>query len=198
MLTVLVMAITLFSCGEDKRSDYTTLDEDGNPTMTERSRTIIQDYLEEFKYCKKSSTKGMMDCKHLTAEALCAFYEIDDFKSDEHPSGFVNYEEMHDIIFGKFGTWKPIGKASEQSSLRKAQEKANNGQATVAVSMKSTYGHVAIILPGTLEKAPSWGGLKVPVCASFFLVRGLDSFAEKSLAYAWSSPEDIILYCKED
>ena len=105
---------------------------------------------------------------------------------------------MHDIILGKYGNWKLIGAADEQKSLNAAQETANNGQATVAISRNDKYGHVAIILPGHCEKAPSWNGLEVPNCASFFMIYKLQPFAGKSLAYAWRSPKNILLYAKED
>lgn len=187
--------LIISSCSPEKRGNYTTLDYQGNKVMTQASRAILNDLLAEFNECIQSSTIGMIDCKHFTAKAICNFYEINEFETD---NGYVNYEEMYDIIRGKFHTWELLGEATDQEVLQKAQEKANNGQATVAVSRKSVYGHVAMIVPGTLQKAPSWGGLDVPLCASFFLVKGLDSFIEKSLAYAWSSPHDIVIFYRKD
>lgn len=192
---LLAILFILTGCSADRRSDFAVEGEDGKMRMTKNSRNIITDLLEEFNDCR--SSKSLMECKHHTAKAICEFYEIDDFKAKKG-DGYVNYEEMHDIIKGKFGTWVMLGEAKSQKALKEAQDKANNGQAVVAVSDRSKYGHVAIILPGSVEKAPSWGGLKAPNCASFFLVKHLEPFVDKSLAYAWSSPKDILLYVKKD
>lgn len=182
----------LFSCGSDKRTNYTTEDENGNKIMTKESHQIMDDLLVEFLHCK-SSKENVRECKYFTAKAICDFYEIDDFKKGDT---YVNYEEMHDIILGKLGTWRLIGKALDQKNLDEAQRTANNGQATVAISSKSKYGHVAIIVPGTQQKAGKWNKLNVPLCASFFMVSRPDSFIEKHLGYAWKTGEEVYLYTK--
>jgi hypothetical protein len=184
----------VLSCS-NKRSNYTTLDADGKKVMTQESRDILLGILDEFVACRNSSTQGMMDCKHFTARLLCEFYQIDDFQVG---NSYVNYEEMLDIIYGKFNTWEMLGMANDQDALNKAQDKANNGQAVVAISRKSKYGHVVVVVPGSCSRAPSWGNLEVPLCASLFLVAGLEPFIDKPMAYAWSSPADIVLYCKTD
>ena len=144
---------------------------------------------------ERTGTQNLQDCKYFIAKGICDFYDINDFFKD---GKYVDYHEMHDIILGKFGTWDRIGPATSQKSLNEAQNKANNGQATVAVSVKSPYGHVVMILPGTTVEASSWNKLNVPNCASFFMTNRLEPFSGKSLAWAWSSPQDIILYTKTD
>ena len=193
---IAALAFILFSCSseEEKRTNHSTLDDDGNVVMSAQSIEIMDDLLDEFKKCRKNSTKNLLDCKYMIAKALCVFYEIDDFKKK---GDYVDYHEMHDIILGKYGTWKRIGDATDQGALEKAQQYANNGQATVAVSANDKYGHVVIIIPGELTKAPSWNGLNVPNCASFFMIYQLEPFVGKSLAYAWSSPNKIQLYTRE-
>lgn len=182
----------LFACDDGKRSNYTTLDENGDPVMSETSQAIMDKLVDDCESCKASSKKNLLDCKHFTAKAICEFYEIDEFKDGQ---GFIDYNAMHDIILGKFGTWVLLGDAKNQNVLKVAQEKANNGQATVAVSTKSAYGHVVIIVPGHLEAGKSWG-LDVPNCASFFMVKNLKSFSSKPLNYAWRSSDDIKIYSR--
>ncbi len=189
---ILFALFILSACGEDKRENYTTLDEDGNTVMSKDSKEIMDDLIAEFETCRNNSTKNLLDCKHFTAKAICEFYEIDDF---EDGASYVDYDKMHEMIWGKQGAWKVIGIASNQDDLKKAQEYANNGQATVAISNRDKYGHVAIILPGHLKPGRSWG-LDVPNCASFFLVKSLKPFSDKPLNYAWSSNKDIILYTR--
>lgn len=190
---ILVLATFAFvSCGDGKRSNYTTLNEEGEAVMSETSQKIMDDLVEDCEACKATSKKNLLDCKHFTAKAICEFYEIDEFKKGHD---FIEYNEMHDIILGKFGTWVLLGDASDQEVLKVAQTKANNGQATVAVSTKSAYGHVVIIVPGHLEEGKSWG-LDLPNCASFFMVKNLKSFSSKPLNYAWRSPNDIKIYTR--
>ena len=192
LLLITTSILFLFSCGSDKRTNYTTEDKNGKKIMTNESRQILDDLLIEFLDCK-TSKENVRDCKYFTAKALCDFYQIDDFKKGDT---YVNYEEMHDIILGKLGTWRPIGNALDQNNLDEAQRTANNGQATVAISTKSKYGHVAIIVPGTQQKAGKWNKLNVPLCASFFMVPSPDSFVGKHLGYAWRTGEDVYLYTK--
>jgi len=151
---------------------------------------ILEELVSECETCK--DTKNMKDCKYITPKAICEFYEIEEFKDDKT---YVPYTDMHDIILGKFGTWVEIGNANDQSVLKTAQEYANNGQATVAVSLNGSYGHVVIIVPGHLKTGKSWG-LDVPNCASFFMVENLNSFASKPLNYAWRSSDNIKIYTR--
>ena len=188
------IGVVLLACSDNDKKSFTTLDDQGNPIMTKEKMLVMDNLVTEFIACRNSSTQNLHDCKYFIAKALCEFYQIDDFKKG---NSYVDYQEMHDIILGKFGTWSYVGLASNQEALEKAQEYANNSQATVAVSVKSDYGHVAIILPGSLSQAPSWKGLQVPVSASFFMTMRLEPYSGKSLAYAWSSPEDIKIFTKD-
>lgn len=192
-LILILFYLFLTACSDDKRTDYTTVDENGNKVMTPRSKEIIKQLIDEFNDCRDNN-QNLNECRHFTAKALCEFYQIDDFKED---GKYVAYEKMYDIVSGKFGTWSFLGNADDQEAMKKAQEHANNGQATVAISTNGKYGHVAIILPGELSKAGGWNGLKVPNCASFFMVRGLKPFADKSVAYAWRSGDGIQFFSKK-
>lgn len=193
---ILILSLSIFiisACGDEKRTNYTTTDDEGNTVMTEESMDIMSDLVDEFNDCRTSSTKNLLDCKYFIAKAICDFYQIDDFYKDGE---YVDYHEMHDMIHGQFGTWKVLGDATNQKALETAQEHANNGQATVAISTRDKYGHVAIIVPGHVKPANSWGKINVPDCASFFMVKHLEPFACKPLNYAWSDPSEVILYTR--
>lgn len=193
---ILILSLSIFiisACGDEKRTNYTTTDDDGNTVMTEESMDIMSDLIDEFNDCRANSIKNLLDCKYFIAKAICDFYQIDDFYKDGE---YLDYHEMHDMIHGQFGTWKVLGDATNQKALETAQEHANNGQATVAISTRDKYGHVAIIVPGHVKPANNWGKINVPDCASFFMVRHLEPFACKPLNYAWSDPSEVILYTR--
>jgi len=92
------------------------------------------------------------------------------------------------------GAWEPIGIATNQDDLDKAQKNANDTKATIAFDPNKTN-HVAIILPGKTSKSGAWG-MDVPNSASFFIHKP-ESYINKGLSYSFSSPEGIILYTKK-
>ncbi len=123
---ILILSLSIFiisACGDEKRTNYTTTDDEGNTVMTEESMDIMSDLIDEFNDCRTSSTKNLLDCKYFIAKAICDFYQIDDFYKDGE---YVDYHEMHDMIHGQFGTWKVLGDATNQKALETAQEHANN------------------------------------------------------------------------
>ncbi len=189
----IILSVFLSSCGDGRRTDFTEVNENGKKVMTKNSKKIMAELISDFEDCREEN-QNLHYCRHFISKALCEFYEIDDFKENGE---YVAYEKMFDIVTGKFGTWTYLGDAKNQKAMKTAQEHANNGQATVAISTNGKYGHVAIILPGELTKAGKWGGLKVPNCASFFMVRGLKPFYDKSVAYAWRTGDGIKFFSKK-
>lgn len=189
ILIALVGAL-FFACGEEKRENYTTLDEDGNIVISDESVRILEGIQADYAACKKEETDER-ECNHFTAEAICRFYQIEDFKKEDQ---YVSYREIKDVVTLNGGSWEPIGLATNQEDLEKAQQNANDSRATIAFDpLKSN--HVAIILPGKMSKSGQWG-LEVPNSASFF-VHKVDSYINKGLSYSFSSPEGIILYTKK-
>jgi len=182
-LSILVLA----SCGSDKRENFTTLDEDGKIVISEESTVILEEIQSDYDACKSTETEER-ECNRFTAEALCRFYQIEDFKQEGE---YVTYREIKDVVTLNGGLWEPIGLATEQEFLDQAQKNANNAEATIAFDPTKSN-HVALILPGKQSKSNSWG-LDVPNSASFF-VHKHDSYINKGLSYSFSSPEGIILY----
>ena len=176
----------LVGCGDQKRENFTTLDDDGNIVISDQSLDILEEIEEDYYDCKSSETEER-ECNHFTAEAICRFYEIDDFEKDGE---YVSYRDIRDIVTLQ-GNWEPIGSATSQSDLDAAQQHANDGRATIAFDPNKSN-HVAIILPGQTAKSNSWG-LEAPNSASFF-VHKVDCYVNKALSYSFSSPEGIILY----
>lgn len=189
-LLALIAASFMMSCGDQKRENYTTVDDDGNIVISEESTQILEEIQGDYDACKKNESEER-ECNRFTAEALCRFYQIDDFKKDDQ---YVTYREIKDVVTLNGGSWEAIGVATNQADLDKAQENANNAKATIAFDPTKTN-HVAIILPGEMASSGSWG-LKVPNSASFFIHKS-ESYINKGLSYSFSSPEGIILYAKK-
>lgn len=181
---------TILACSESRRENFTTLDESGNIIISNESTAILEEIQADYEACK-SNESAKKECNRFTAQAICRFYEIDDFKLDGE---YSTYREIKDVVTLNPGIWKPIGLATDQANLKEAQENANNTKATIAFD-PSKSNHVAIILPGQLAKSGSWG-LEVPNSASFF-VHKTSSYINKGLSYSFSSPEGILLYTKK-
>ncbi|MCH2235370.1 MAG: hypothetical protein MK078_14050 [Crocinitomicaceae bacterium] len=188
-LILLGATLTLSSCS-DRRTNFTTLNEDGDIVVSDASLAILEGLMEDYIECKENETEER-ECNHFTAEAICRFYEVDDFEQDGE---YVSYREIKDIVTLNGGTWEPIGLADSQENLDAAQNTANNGTATIAFDPTKTN-HVAIILPGSTQKSSSWD-LDVPNSASFF-VHKADGYVNKALSYSFRSSEGIILYNKK-
>jgi hypothetical protein len=190
LVVIAILGLVLISCGADRRENYTSLDEDGNIVISEESTIILEEIQADYDACKADESDER-ECNRFTAEALCRFYQIEDFKKGEE---YVTYREIKDVVTKNGGTWEPIGIATNQEDLDKAQENANNTKATIAFDPTKTN-HVAIILPGSSSKSNQWG-MDVPNSASFF-VHKADSYINKGLSYSFTGPKGIILYTKK-
>lgn len=190
LTVLLILLIVLVSC-DNKRGNYTEVDEDGNIVLTEESKAILQEIEDDYFACYDGKSAGDQDCIHFTSEAICRFYEIDDFKDGE---SYMSYKEIKDKISGLEG-WQVVGQASSQSALDEAQDLANTGRAVVALDPKKNY-HTAIILPGMMVKSGSWG-LKCPNSASFFRHK-VKAYFDKPLSYSYTSPEGLMIYAREE
>lgn len=186
----ILLVIGLIGCAEEKRQNFTTLSDDGTIVISDESIEILEDIQADYDRCKKNETDDK-ECNQFTAEALCRFYEVDDFRSNDD---YVSYRDIKDIVTLNGGTWKAIGLATEQENLVQAQDYANDAKPTIAFDPTKSN-HVAIILPGEMKTSGSWG-MKVPNSASFF-VHKADSYINKGLSYSFTSPEGIILYAKK-
>jgi hypothetical protein len=190
LLSITILGLLLTACGGERRENFTTLDDEGNIIISEESTTILEEIQADYDNCKVEESEER-ECNRFTAEALCRFYQIEDFKKGEE---YVTYREIKDVVTKNGGSWQPIGIATNQEDLDKAQENANNTKATIAFDPTKTN-HVAIILPGSTTKSNQWG-MDVPNSASFF-VHKAESYINKGLSYSFSKPKGIILYTKK-
>ncbi len=88
--------------------------------------------------------------------------------------------------------------ANEQDALDNAQKMANEGFPVVAIKTDDKHKFTVLVIQGEQAKSGSWG-LNVPNCAAFFPVstRGLDSFINKTMNYAWSKPDNIQMWVRK-
>lgn len=190
LIFLFVTAFVVTSCAEAKRQNFITLDEKGAIVLTEESIEVLENIQKDYDACKALETDDR-ECNQFTSEAICRFYEIQDFKKNER---FIDYSEIKHVVTLNGGLWEPIGLATNQDALETAQENANNVRATIAFDpLKSD--HVSVILPGKMQNSSSWG-LNVPNSASFF-VHKPESYINKGLSYSFASPEGIILYTRK-
>ena len=189
-ISILLFSLIIYSCGGEHRDNFTVLDDEGNIIISDESTRILEDIQADYDNCKSDESEDR-ECNRFTSEALCRFYEIDDFKKADE---YVTYREIKDVVTKNSGTWEAIGIATNQEDLDAAQENANQVKATIAFDPTKTN-HVAIILPGSSTKSNQWG-MDVPNSASFF-VHKPESYINKGLSYSFSAPKGIILYSKK-
>lgn len=159
--------------------------------MSDESKDILAEIEADYYSCKESESDEH-ECNTFTAEAICRFYEIDDFKNGD--GSYVSYREIKDLVTLNGGAWEAVGVATSQADLDRAQADANNGRATIAFDPTQSH-HVAIILPGKQQLSNSWG-LEAPNSASYFIHKD-ECYYDKALSYSYRSPEGIILYAKK-
>lgn len=189
--TLLGIALLLNSCGEDRRSNFTIMTEDGEIILSESSHKILDEVIEGYYKCHEKA-ENKRDCRYYVAEAICNFYDIEDFKKD---GDWMSYEEMI-INMKTAGKWEKIGSATDQGILDKARAHANDGIPTIAIESDKNTGHVALILPGPTQKSGSWG-LECPNSATFFRHK-VEAYVDKPLSYSYRSPENIDIYSRVD
>lgn len=161
-------------------------------TLTNRGKITMASILDAFIYCKETA-ENPLQCKYFVAKAMDDYFGVKDFKSNG------NYVDFENILFMVRSNtkWRSLGQAKEQKTLDMAQELANKGKPVLAIQTNTKYGHMVIVLPGQLQAAPNWGGLRCPIVASFFMVDDLDSFVDKSMAFAWSGPDGIEIFARD-
>ena len=151
-------------------------------------RQELNNALEEFIKCRESGA-----CSNYVGESLKKVYNINDFYSSAEKR-YLRTSEISELV-SKNDKWTLLGRSFEQSALEEAQKSAN---ARKAVYMsESGFGHVVLIVPGSLTTSGSWG-LKVPNAASFHAADPEKSFVEKGLSFAFtkSMMKDVFLYVR--
>ncbi len=190
----------VISCKNDAKSEKSTTKTEKTTTETAKPKDtklsvdkeqFLSTTIAYFKNCKANST-SRNDCRNSITKMISEFYNIGDFKNAN--GDYVVYDSIQSIV-KKSENWIQLGKANDQEALNKAQEAANNGNATIAIDVSETYGQVAMITPGKLTTSGSWK-LKVPNTTALVNYDASKSFMNKSLAYAFKSTENIVLFSK--
>jgi len=154
--------------------------------------------LQPLKQCV-AAVDDVAACNRFVGRALELLFNNSDFKSGSQ------YLLANDIAnglntAGNIRGWTKLGEASEQAVLEKAQSLSNEGAQVVAVKTAPRAGHVVLILPGSTERFDlpgfSWGTLKTPNSASFFLNNPERVFVGCPLSATWRSPDGVELYFK--
>ncbi|MBL3658340.1 hypothetical protein [Fulvivirga sediminis] len=154
--------------------------------------TDLEEALSAFHDCENESE----DCYQYIGKSLATVYKVNDFYSKAN-STYMPVAEIHEYLSNN-NAWSELGPAYSQDALQKAQQKANDKKAVVAVYINNEgLGHVALILPGSLQPSGSWG-LQVPNAASFFAKDPSRSFINKGLSYAFGKSiiKDVKLYTR--
>lgn len=173
----LIALLTISSCAE-------------KPTDEEK-RIAIETILEEYNDCV-ANAESNHDCKTFTARAICEYNGIDDLKEDGE---YIMYHEIYDYITAG-GSWESLGFAKNQEVMNEVQDLVNQGYAVIAISTEDKYKFVVLIVKGELSKSGKWG-MDVPSCAAFFPASSkMESFINKTINYAWSSPDGIEFFVK--
>ncbi|WP_430412051.1 hypothetical protein [Kordia sp.] len=208
-IIILLIAFTVVvSCKEEAKSSTSTTATEKAVSGTEKTteteavekdaklsvdkEQFLSTTIAYFKNCKANSS-NRNDCRNSITKMISEFYDISDFKNEA--GDYVIYDSIQPII-KKSENWVKLGNANDQEVLKKAQEAANNGNATIAVDVSESYGQIAMIIPGKLTNSGSWK-LKVPNTTALVNYDATKSFMKKSLAYAFKSMDNIVLYSKK-
>jgi hypothetical protein len=129
-------------------------------------------------------------CQAYLGNLLHTVYGLDDFKH-EQPLSPATIAAQIDAS----SNWTRLGVATDQTVLTTGQQAANQGQAVLAVLAFNPTGHVAIILPGQLQRSNQWK-LDTPNSASLFRNKPQLSYINKKLSYAFAKPDSVLLYAR--
>jgi len=204
-LPLVICTVLLTSCSDGDNTDSADLtspdrdkpanvtkSEDGTVALAPTATADLQGLLDDFISCRDAST-SRKDCRHWISKLVCEFNGIDDFKDGD---SYVMYDSIRPRI-ERTSDWTNLGSGNDASVLELAQTNANNGLAVLAIDVSQSYGMVVLVLPGEGEKASKWGGNVVPNAACFTHVKALKPFINKSAAYAFRTPENIVFYSRK-
>lgn len=122
-------------------------------------------------------------CNTFASRGLEAIYGVDDFKLGENRYQSAN--QIWDYVNSSASQWQKLGGIFNEQNNLCAQSLANSGWPVIALLKAPSHGHVALIIPGELQKSNSWGML-VANSASFFLNKVDSSYLSKPLSNAFS------------
>ena len=156
--------------------------------ISERWNTELNGAIAQFKACENTTKAGVHSCNKYIGSTLKLIYQRDDFYSKKK-GRYMLAGEIYDYVQSS-SRWNLLGKGYEQEALTKAQQRANQKRAVVAIYRDAAgEGHVAYIIPGKLQASGSWG-LRVPNSAAFFIEEPGRSYSNKGLSYSF--PRNLI------
>ncbi len=147
----------------------------------------IETLVVAYKQCKTHASNPN-DCKEYAAMAFGKYYGFNFIGAG---NTFLAYDKLHAAITMS-NQWDELGNATDQDVLDKAQENANAGIPTIAVSTEGSK-TVAIVVKGEKSHSNSLG-LDCPSVAVFRPRKHNKSFVGKGINYAWSDLTKIKVY----
>ncbi|MCB0402241.1 MAG: hypothetical protein KDD41_09175 [Flavobacteriales bacterium] len=159
-------------------------------TTVNIEKESIEHLIDEYDDCQ-SSAENALSCKDFTAKAISKYYGVEDLMVE---GKYINYDEIYDFVDGS-DAWRNYGKASRQVVLDNAQKFANEGVPVIAINTSDDNKFVVLIIEGEQSKSSKWG-VNVPNCAAFFPKNGPEPFINKTLNYAWSSPDGVEIWVR--
>ncbi len=179
VLSVITLSILIFiGCG-------------GNEVVTITiEKESIEHLLDEYEECQDDA-ENAMDCKDFTAKAISKYFGVEDLKQE---GKYINYPDIYDFV-SESDAWRNYGDATSQATLDNAQKFANEGIPVIAINTEDKHKLAVMIIAGEQATSSKWK-VKVPNAAAFFPKNGPTPFINKTLNYAWSSPEGIEIWVR--
>ena len=183
---VLVGSIGLLvACGDsDETSEQTELEK-----VEQQS---VESLLNEYEDCLATAS-GKMDCKTFTAKAISSIIGVKELVDEN--GEYLEYHDIYEFVSNN-NNWENLGDADDQDAADRAQQLANEGKAVIAINTEDEHKLVIIIIPGEQTSSSKWG-VKVPNCAAFFPVNGPEPFINKTMNYAWSTPDGVEIWARK-
>jgi hypothetical protein len=123
-------------------------------------------------------------CNVFLAKALKLLFGIADFHLPGIPDEFLAANDIARYVAAHPDQWTLLGSASSQVALDRAQTYANLNAPVIAVYVSDPHGHVAVVLPGSLQYSGQWN-LHAPNSASVFLNKPHKSYVGLRLSNAF-------------
>lgn len=178
-LSVITLSmLIIISCGGEKAETVSI------------GKESIEHLLDEYEDCQDDA-ESAMDCKDFTAKAISKYYGVEDLKKDEQ---YIDYHDIYDFVSAS-GAWSNLGDADDQGVMDQAQQFANEGVPVIAIDTDDKHKLTVLIIAGEQASSSKWG-VKVANAAAFFPKNGPEPFINKTLNYAWSSPDDIEVWVR--
>lgn len=193
-----LIVVLVCSMPVDTRAQEQTCESRSRPKPTPLQASV-EGKLQPLKICK-AAVDDQAACNIFVGRALDLLFNNQDFKNGNQ--FFLASDIANGLSTpGNIPGWAKIGEATDQAVLDKAQAAANDGAQVVAVKPAKPAGHVVLILPGAVEKLDvpgfSWGNLRAPNSASFFLNHPERVFVGCPLSVTWKAPTGVSIFVKK-